>query len=427
MRVKHIAWNLAGLSLPLTTAALTVPHLLNALGGEKFGLLALAWGLIGYASALDMGIGRAVTQMMARLRATADYTDIGEILHTAAIITMTAGIFSGVCIAIFAMRDGYSVINVAFVSPLELKYSVLLLAIALPAQAMSATYKGVNEAFQKFRGVNILRILLGILNFGGPFLVSMYTTKLHWLVFTLVASRIAALLVYRWLAFSCIRSITHDKGGSAYSSSVARSLFKFGGWVTLSNVISPMMTQADRFLIASTISAAAVSLYVLPYEIVVQSLILVGAITTSIFPSLAKMIVEQPQEWQSFFLKWLAIVASTMAIACMLIALTLPVILKIWLNTTIPEESIEIGKVLCIGVFANAVGSMFYALLHAQSRTSTTAKIHLIELPLYLISLIMMLDKFGPVGAAYAWVGRMIFDALVLAYQSKNSIFQRIK
>jgi O-antigen/teichoic acid export membrane protein len=45
MRLSHIAWNLGGLILPLGVAALTVPPLIDRLGHERFGLLALAWGL----------------------------------------------------------------------------------------------------------------------------------------------------------------------------------------------------------------------------------------------------------------------------------------------------------------------------------------------------------------------------------------------
>ena len=48
MRFAHIGWNLAGLSLPLVVAAATVPRLISILGQERFGLLALAWGLVGY-------------------------------------------------------------------------------------------------------------------------------------------------------------------------------------------------------------------------------------------------------------------------------------------------------------------------------------------------------------------------------------------
>lgn len=67
MRTRSILWNLLGLGLPLLIAAVTVPKLLTLIGSERFGFLALAWGLIGYAGALDLGIGRATTQRVAAL------------------------------------------------------------------------------------------------------------------------------------------------------------------------------------------------------------------------------------------------------------------------------------------------------------------------------------------------------------------------
>lgn len=70
MHYRNIIWNLLGLGLPLIIAALTVPGLISIVGTERFGLLALAWGLIGYAGALDLGIGRALTQRIASCEAT---------------------------------------------------------------------------------------------------------------------------------------------------------------------------------------------------------------------------------------------------------------------------------------------------------------------------------------------------------------------
>lgn len=128
----------------------------------------------------------------------------------------------------------------------EITISLLLLAIAVPMQAVSATYKGVNEAYLNFKSINILRVALGVANFGGPYLVSYFTHELHWLVATLVVSRTLALLVYRYCAYTCV-----SPGRShSFSSSQATKLLKFGGWVTVSGVISPFLVQADRFSLA---------------------------------------------------------------------------------------------------------------------------------------------------------------------------------
>ena len=420
MRLSHVAWNLGGLAFPLGVAVLTVPHLIEKLGQERFGLLALAWGLIGYAGSLDLGLGRALTQMVARLRGEGNLSAIPDVLATAGRITLVTGLIGGVLIGVAAFTGGPGLIHTESTSPNEIEYAMLLLAIALPAQAMSATYRGLNEAFLNFKGISFLRAGLGVVNFAGPYAVSLFTTKLPWLVTTLVVSRLAALFMFRHLAKQCLRKEPKTNGPAVYSSSIARSLLKFGGWVTVSSIVTPMMMQADRFVIASAISAAAVSVYVLPYEVVAQSSILVGAVSSVMFPGLSTLIQEKPDQWQPYFRKWLLRVAGLMAVVCTALALLLPVFLPMWIKTNLKPESILVGQVLCLGIFSHGLGSLFYALLHAKGRAEVTAKLHLIELPVFLLILFFLINQFGVIGAAWASVARMIFDSVALVYSSSN-------
>ncbi|VTU38665.1 Lipopolysaccharide biosynthesis protein WzxC [Variovorax sp. PBL-H6] len=415
MRLSNVAWNAGGLLLPLAVAALTVPQMLERLGHERFGLLTLAWGLIGYAGAMDLGIGRALTQRVAGLRGMGEFGSIPDVLATAGRITLFAGLLGGILIALAAALGVGAWVRTDSTPTGEIRDAILLLAIALPAQAMTATYRGMNEGFLKFKEISLLRAGLGVINFGGPYLVSLLTTQLPWLVSTLVVSRWLALVVFRHLAIGCLESGGGVKRHGAYSNRVAASLFSFGAWVTLSGVVSPILVQADRFLIASAISAAAVSIYVLPYEVVVQSLVLAGAVSSVMFPGLSQLIREKPDQWPSYFKKWLWRIAVTMAIVCSALLLLLPKFLSLWIKDDLRPESVVIGQVLCIGVFANAIGSMFYALLHAKGRADITAKLHLAELPIFIGFLTFMVVSHGVIGAAWAWVGRMVLDAGLLA------------
>lgn len=421
MRLSHIGWNLAGLSLPLLVAVVTVPHLIAVLGNERFGLLALAWGLIGYAGALDLGVGRALTQMVARLRGEGHVTIVPDVLATAGRITLVAGLVGGVVIAAIALAGGGAWVNTKDVSASELKSAILLLAIALPAQSMSATYRGLNEAYLNFKGISLVRAGLGVVNFGGPYLVAHYTVQLPWLVATLVASRLLALVTYRNLATGCLDPRAGAQNNGHYSTSIAKSLFSFGGWITVSSVVSPILLQADRFMIASVLSAAAVTIYVLPYEVVIQSLILVGAISTVIFPTLSRLIHARPGQWQAYFRRWLLVVTALMLSVCVALAILIPILLPLWVRTNLKPESILVGQILCVGVFINSVGTMFYALLHAKERPDLTAKLHLVELPIYISCLFLLLHEYGVIGAAWAWVGRMLFDTAGLAWLQNSN------
>ncbi len=418
MNLIHISWNLLGLSVPLLIALVTVPDLVNLLGDERFGLLALAWGLIGYAGALDLGIGRALTQMVARLRGEGSLAAIPHTLATAVRITSIVGLAGGATIALAALCGAGEWIRVSTTPQSQIRYTILLLAIALPAQAMSATYRGLNEAFGNFKGISLLRMGLGAVNFGAPYLVAHFTLELPWLVASLVASRLLALLIFRWLARSCLAVIGDLGAAGRYSKVIASALLRFGGWVTISSVVSPALVHSDRFLIGVVLSATAVTAYVLPYELVTQSLVLVGAISSVAFPSLTNRIHQQPKGWQPYFFCWLGIVAGTMLVVCSALALLLPIVLPMWIRGNLHPESFVVGQVLCVGVFANSIGSMFYALLHAWGRADMTALLHLIELPVFLAALYLLLNHFGIEGAAWAWTGRMVFDAIVLTLMS---------
>lgn len=419
MRQSHILWNFGGLALPLAIAFLAIPHLLTTLGPEKFGLLALAWGLIGYASALDLGIGRALTQMIGVFRGQGKEAQVATALNTANRMTLVVGLTGGLLLVLAALLGGYRWIKVTTTSADELFYSMLLLAVALPAQAMSATFRGVNEAFLNFKGISLVRVTLGVVNFGGPWLVSVYSLSLPASVATLVISRLLALVVYRQLAFNCI-GLGGELTPGRYAPEIAKALFSFGKWVTVSSIVSPVLVQADRFVIAAMLSAAAVSIYVIPYEMVTQCLIIAGSISSVIFPYLSKLITEGAGEWKLYFNKWNIRVAALMAVTSVSFAVLLPYLLPWWIKAEFDDQSVLIGQILCLGIFLNAVGTMYYAAIHAGGRADITAKIHLVELPLYLLTLVILLKVYGVAGAACAWTLRMAIDALLLRQSFKK-------
>src|SRR5437667_12210334 len=62
---RNTVWNLSGQLLPMIVAVITVPLLVRGLGVARFGVLSLSYVLIGYFSLFDLGIGRALTKLVA--------------------------------------------------------------------------------------------------------------------------------------------------------------------------------------------------------------------------------------------------------------------------------------------------------------------------------------------------------------------------
>ncbi|CAD5370695.1 Flippase [Rubrivivax sp. A210] len=418
MRPSNVAWSLAGLVAPLAVAALTLPALIEAIGMDRFGLLGLAWGLMGFAGLFDLGIGRAATLTIARMRGGGRTDQVPLVLRIALRMSLRAGLVGTALLALAVASGLHRHIRYPTALDAEVTLSACLLALTIPAQVVMATYRGVNEAFEQFRGISLVRIGLGVANFLGPFCIALYTQHLAALVGSLLLSRLLALYAYRRLANAHLKrhlAVIDPSADLAAAVDLRRQMLSFGGWFTLSCIVSPLITQSDRFFIGNLISTQAVATYTIPFEVVTQSLVVTGAISSVAFPNLSALYQSAPAEAAVVFRVWLRRVVTLMLAITVVIALALPTVLPLWIGPRLPAESVLVGQILCIGVFANSIGSMYYARLHAKGRADVTAKLHVVELPLFVITLYLLIGQYGVLGAAMTWSGRMVLDALLLA------------
>jgi len=126
------------------------------------------------------------------------------------------------------------------------------------------------------------------------------------------------------------------------------------------------MGRVIYFFVGVFVSAAAVTLYVIPYEVATQTLILAGALTTVIFPVVTNLIQQAPQQAMVVFHLWLGRIVGLMFVVLSLLAYSLPTLLHLWVGDQVTDESVRVGQILCVGVFFNTIGGMYFSLLHVR-------------------------------------------------------------
>src|ERR1700689_3952604 len=92
---RNVVWNLIGSGAPVLVAVFSIPILIRGLGKDRFGLLALAWALIGYASVFDLGIGRALTQLVAKKLGSNEPEDLSSLAWTSLLLMTLLGVIGG--------------------------------------------------------------------------------------------------------------------------------------------------------------------------------------------------------------------------------------------------------------------------------------------------------------------------------------------
>lgn len=69
---------------------------------------------------------------------------------------------------------------------------------------------------------------------------------------------------------------------------------------------------------------------------------------------------------------------------------------------------------LALGVLANSVAQIPFAAIQAVGRPDITARLHLVELPAYVVVLVWLTRAHAVQGVAIAWTGRMTIDCVAL-------------
>ncbi len=147
---RNTLLNLAGQGLPALVALLAFPLLIQGLGVERFGVLTLAWMAIGYFSLFDLGMGRALTKLVAERAGTEHEAEIPALTRTALTVMVifgTLGALAGVALTPWLTRD---VLRIPVELQDESKYAFWLLAVSLPVVIASAGLRGLLEGMHRF-------------------------------------------------------------------------------------------------------------------------------------------------------------------------------------------------------------------------------------------------------------------------------------
>src|ERR1700687_5763655 len=88
----NTALNFLGQLLPMLVGIVAVPQLITRMGTERFGIITIAWMLIGYFGLFDMGLGRALTQLVAGQLGRNETDDIPAVFWTSLLLMLLLGI-----------------------------------------------------------------------------------------------------------------------------------------------------------------------------------------------------------------------------------------------------------------------------------------------------------------------------------------------
>jgi O-antigen/teichoic acid export membrane protein len=403
--------NLVGFTIPLLAGLVSVPVITRELGAARFGLLSLAFAILEYSTLFDLGLGAATTREVSASLARRD-----EKLSTLISGSIVSQMLLGSVGALILIGIAPVLVDHVFVIPPNLRGEAVavfrILALMTPPTLLFLSLRGVLEAAQRFDLSNAVRVPSSVATFVIPAVAASFGYSLPYIVAMLLISRCAICVV---MVLVVQRAIPELKWKLHVDWAALRPLFLFGGWMSVSNVVSPLLVYLDRFMLGSLIGLTAVGYYTAPFDGVMRLLILPASLMGAVFPSVSAMnAIGDHVGIHRIFNKAVARTLLIVVGPALVIGVAGPLLLRLWLGPTFAEHGAMAIRILAVGVFVNALAHVPAGIITAMGRPDVVAKFHMAELVFHVPAAWFLITRFGVPGAAAAWTLRVIVDAFLL-------------
>ena len=409
---RNTVLNFFGLVVPLAVGFLTIPMVVRALGTQRFGILALVWVAFGYFGLFDLGLGRTATKYISEALGKQEPERMPGYLWTT--IGLQAGMGLAAALALWTAAPFISqrVLNIPDGFMAETVLTLRLVGLSLPIMFVTASFRGVLEASQRFDLVNAVKVPVNALFYILPLVGVALGYALPGIVVLLLVSRVAALLV--WASLS-VRVHPVLRARPALRGELVRPLFSFSGWLGLSSVLYAITSSMDRLIIGSLITVEAVAYYSAPYEAINRVGVIPVSLSMVLFPAFSYLDAgRNGDKAEDLFARSMKFILLTTGPIFLFLLFFAGDFLRLWLGPDFAEQSRLVVQFLAAGFLINAVIAVPNNYLLGIGRADIAPKYQAVELFAYAALALAGARFWGIKGVALASAVRLVAFTIFL-------------
>lgn len=416
---RNTVLNLIAHAVPIIAGIATIPFIVRGLGTERFGLLSLVWVILGYFTIFDLGLGRATTKYVAEALGKGEADVVSDIVWTAVTIQAVLGLLGTIIVALCAPLLTERILNISPALHSEATATFYVLALSVPVVLISSSFSGLLAAAQRFDLVNAVKIPSSVSTFILPLVGIFYGFTLSGIVTLILVARVIALLAFAFLSFHLSSELRRYSG----SISSFRRLLTFGGWITVSNIIGPVLQYLDRFLIGAILTVSVVAYYTAPFDAISQLWIIPGSLAIALFPAFSTLGLTRIEDLRYYFIRAAKYVFVLVGPIVLILLLFSYDILSVWLGTLFAENSSLVFQILLLGVLFSSLTHLAISLFQGVGKPAIAAKIQLLLLPLSVVLCIILIKRVGIVGAALSWTACRL-SGMLLTWKAAGNVIR---
>jgi O-antigen/teichoic acid export membrane protein len=403
-------------------AIVSIPFLVRRLGEETFGMLTVVWMVVGYFSILDLGVGQASVKFLAGQMAKGDLEDANSTFWGSLGISVLLGSFlSIVFVVLFPLVK--KLMNIPIMLESQLNAALIWIAFAILLIMTQSTLRAIPTALQRFDSINIIQGLSGLFQWSGALIIVYMGGGFIEIILLTVCVRIFSTIAICFVDLKLFPSLSFPNTKGV--AKVILPLVKYGAWINVSQILSPVVKYLDRVMVASYLPLRIFTYYVIPYETLSRLQIIPMSISTSLFPALAEkegFEIDNFEGIKVLYVRSLNFILLTMLPITILLFVFSKDILNFWLGANFPILSNSVFKLLTLATCIQAIGYIPLTTLQAAGKPEIAAKYYILEIPLYIFLCFVLIPTWGIEGAAWAFLIRLTIIVTALLWTTQMKI-----
>jgi O-antigen/teichoic acid export membrane protein len=416
--IRNVFFNLASQALILGTSFITTPYIVNKLGADSYGVVILLSTILGYLNFLDLGLSGALIRYLTECASVHDWERFRRILWSSLIFY---AFISLIVVTLFALIPSQSILHVINIPPQLHNTFTIAFLVGIAAWVIGFLIlppHAILWAYHRLDMTSFLMLISGALQ---PIL----TVTALFLGYGIVGVSIATLLTNVTVSTTTIWMSTRlhrSWGKPIWDPQSLKPLFRYGGWLTLAQVVIQVVGSVDKILIGSYLSPASVGYYSISISLPLKLWIIHGAFVSSAFPLIVSLKAHSASSAEVFhlvsrFARSILLLLSPFSLFFMFFGYTF---VSAWINETYARNGLFCIMLASVYSLISGFSNIFHALLRAWERPDLSTKVYLFTTLGYLPLLYVFIRWLGISGGALALVLFSVIELfLVLRFVQK--------
>lgn len=374
------------------------PYLVHTLGDTKYGVWSVVSALTGYMSLLDLGISSAVAKYVAQYKALKDYRSINIVIGSSLVVLMTVAVL---LIVVSPLLASGMVSFFEFDGELGRTVHALIIVASIDIAIFVCTgvLMGAYFGFQRFEVTNAVNLSVGLFKALAFYLALSNGLGLFAMgVVSLLGNILAAILL-----FATMRKFEPEVRlqPKLANKKTIRSIYDYSKYTFITMFAMQLVYYSDAFVIGYFLTAAAITIYTIPWSLSEYTNKLILAIAQTFVPVFSDQDATQGNEaiYRTYVTgtKFMLLVSNLLCIGILAVG---DHFVGIWMG---PKYAIECSAILTLLFFTQLIKGpqlLSYSILLGTSNHRKYSMYNFAFSVLNLFLSIMLVQRYGLIGVA---------------------------